>query len=342
MKTENNDVQRHRRIIFRLVTCLFILGLLVVVETCFIFGYLWWRPSGKTDTPATEAASAVAAKEPALWQPPAESSIPAGEKGDAIRYGKALISETARYLGPKGSVLQLSNGMNCQNCHLNAGTSPFGNNYSRVAANYPKFRARSGTSESVYKRISDCFERSLNGKAPDTSSKEMVAMKAYIEWVGTGVKKDESPAGSGIKKVPMLTRAADVAGGSKVYTQKCQTCHGKNGEGLLQPDGVVYTFPPLWGPQSYNDAAGLFRLSNFAGYVKYNMPFGVTYENPQLTDEEAWDVAAFINSQPRPHKDQSGDWVDIKKKPIDFPFGPYADAFSEKQHKYGPYQPMKP
>ncbi|MBS1527723.1 MAG: cytochrome C, partial [Bacteroidetes bacterium] len=72
-----------------------------------------------------------------------------------------------------------------------------------------------------------------------------------------------------------------------------------------------------------------------------NMPFGATYESPQLTDEEAWNVAAFINTQPRPHKDQHNDWKDLKKKPIDFPFGPYADAFSEKQHKLGPFKPIK-
>jgi thiosulfate dehydrogenase len=71
------------------------------------------------------------------------------------------------------------------------------------------------------------------------------------------------------------------------------------------------------------------------------MPFGVTYDAPRLTDEEAWDVAAFVNSQPRPHKDQSADWKDIAHKPIDFPFGPYADAFTEKQHKYGPFAPMQ-
>jgi thiosulfate dehydrogenase len=74
--------------------------------------------------------------------------------------------------------------------------------------------------------------------------------------------------------------------------------------------------------------------------VKANMPLGATYKNPQLTDEEAWDVAAFVNSQDRPNKDLSKDWPDISKKTFDHPFGPFADSYTEKQHKYGPFQPI--
>jgi thiosulfate dehydrogenase len=101
---------------------------------------------------------------------------------------------------------------------------------------------------------------------------------------------------------------------------------------------MVILYPPLWGNNSYNNGAGLFRLSRFAGYVKNNMPNPLNYHNPQLTDEEAWDVAAYVNSQPRPSKDLSKDWPNIKKKPFDHPFGPYADAWSEEKHKYGPWK----
>ena len=86
--------------------------------------------------------------------------------------------------------------------------------------------------------------------------------------------------------------------------------------------------------------AGLFRLSRFAGYVKANMPQGASWERPQLTDEEAWDVAAYVNAQPRPTKDLSTDWPDIAKKPVDHPFGPYKDPYSEQQHKFGPFGPI--
>ncbi|MBC7510694.1 MAG: cytochrome C, partial [Ferruginibacter sp.] len=84
----------------------------------------------------------------------------------------------------------------------------------------------------------------------------------------------------------------------------------------------------------------MYRIINFAGFVKNNMPFGATYQSPQLTDEEAWNVAAFVNSQPRPHKEQSKDYPNVSKKPNDLPFGPFADLFSAKQHKYGPFEEM--
>lgn len=274
--------------------------------------------------------------------PPA-SQIPyyTKENGKLIWYGHQLISNTAKYLGPRGSVLQITNGMNCQNCHLDAGTKPWGNNYGAVYSTYPKFRDRSGGIETIYKRINDCMERSLNGAALDTTSKEMQAMYAYIKWVGEDIQKGNKPKGSGIIELPFLNRAADPEKGKLVYEQKCQTCHAANGEGQLNIDGITYSYPPLWGNNSYNVGAGLFRLSRFAGYVKNNMPQGTDYHAPQLSDEEAWDVAAFVNSQPRPAKNLSSDWPDISKKPIDHPFGPYADSFSEQQHKYGPYGPIK-
>src|SRR5690349_12440874 len=81
------------------------------------------------------------------WKAPDVATIPSGPEGDEIAYGRELVAHTSEYLGPKGNVLNISNGMNCQNCHLDAGTKPFGNNYSAVASTYPKFRARSGTNE---------------------------------------------------------------------------------------------------------------------------------------------------------------------------------------------------
>ena len=276
----------------------------------------------------------------AYWYPPGDSQLPAGQAGRQISYGKDLIAHTASYLGPDGSKGHLSNGMNCQNCHLEAGTKVLGGNYAAVWSTYPKFRERSGSIETMEKRVADCFVRSLNGKAPDPASREMKAIVAYLTWLGTGVPKGTKPMGSGLTKLPYLDRAADPGKGRLVYSANCGSCHGPTGEGLRLPGDNQYTYPPLWGPHSYNDGAGLFKLSSFAGYVKNNMPNGIDYKRPLLTDEQAWDVAAFINSMPRPHIDQHRDWPSMATKPVDFPFGPYADAFSEKQHKYGPFGPI--
>ncbi len=257
-------------------------------------------------------------------------------------YGHELISNTSYYLGPKGKVAAMTNGMNCQNCHLDGGTLPFANNYSAVISTYPRFRDRSGAVETLPKRVNDCMERSLNGKALDTNSHEMKAILAYMNWLAGDIPKGKKPKGSGIVDLPYLDRPADTAKGRLVYMNTCTTCHGANGAGQVNADGYGYTYPPLWGEHSYNSGAGLFRISRFAGYVKNSMPFGqVDYKHPVLSDEEAWDVAAFVNSRPRPIMDISKDWPDISKKPPDHPFGPYADSFSESQHKYGPFKPIR-
>lgn len=276
-----------------------------------------------------------------MWKAPDWATVESEPNASEIKYGRELVANTAEYLGPNGKVKAMSNGMNCQNCHLQAGTAPLGNNYGAVAATYPKMRARSGTEEDVQKRINDCFERSLNGQPLARDSKEMVAMVAYINWVGKDVPKGQIPKGSGIYEVPILDRAADPAKGKLVYESQCQSCHASDGQGMPKPNGTGYLYPPLWGKNSYNHGAGLYRLSRFAGYVKANMPLGATFENPILSDTEAWDVAAYVNSMERPGKDLSQDWPDISKKPEDHPFGPFADKFTEEQHKFGPFKPIR-
>lgn len=257
---------------------------------------------------------------------------------EKIMYGKDLIAHTSKYLGPNGSVMKISNGLNCQNCHLEGGTKVFGNNYGSVASLYPKFRPRSGTEVDIVERINGCFQRSMNGEPLDSDSKEMKAMVAYMEYIGSNVPKGEKALGSGLKDLTYLDRPASPEKGKLVYQAKCASCHMENGEGVMSMDEKEYMYPPLWGEHSFNDGAGLSRITKMARYVKYNMPFGVSHDAPQLTDEEAWDVSAFIDSQERPHMDTPNDWPDISKKPIDYPFGPYADEFSEEQHKFGPFQ----
>ncbi len=272
------------------------------------------------------------------WMAPDTSSIPYDEAGALIRYGKALVVHTGAYFGPKGKVSHDANGMNCQNCHLKAGTKLYANSYSAVYSIYPKFRPRSGTVENLERRINDCMERSLNGKKLDSLSHEMRALVAYINWVGKDVQKGVSPRGASVVDVPFLDRPADIEKGKISFNNICATCHEANGQGKLNADGITYIYPPLWGPKSYNTAAGMYRISRLAGFIKSNMPDQLSsHEKPILTDEQAWDIAAFISSMPRPEKKFKTDWPDISKKPIDLPFAPYADHFTEEQHKYGPF-----
>ena len=274
------------------------------------------------------------------WHAPDINLVPETPEGDMIRYGRELIVNTSKYFGPHGTVAAITNGMNCQNCHVEAGTKAFGNSFSAVASTYPKYRDRSGIVESIEFRVNDCMQRSLNGKPIDSVSKEMKAMVAYLKWLGKDVKHGEKPYGSNVE-LPFLTRAADPQQGKMVFENKCQRCHGINGEGVMDFDSMGYRYPPLWGNNSYNNAAGLYRLSRLAAFIKYNMPFDQTQTSPQLSDEEAWDVAAFISSQQRPGKNFPEDWPRIESKPVDFPYGPYTDNFSVQQHKYGPFIPIK-
>ena len=257
-----------------------------------------------------------------------------------VVYGRELIAHTSKYLGPKGSVMKTANGMNCQNCHLQAGTAVFGNNFGSVASLYPKFRARRGAVETENERVNDCMERSLNGKHLDSNSREMHAMVAYFHFVGSNVPKGSKAPGSGLKDLPYIDRAGDTNKGKMVYITVCQSCHQSDGQGKQNETANEYIYPPLWGAHSFNDAAGMYRIGSIARYVKYNMPLGTNFKNPQLTDEQAWDVAAYIVSRPRPHINEPKDWPDISTKPVDYPFGPYADHLSEQQHKFGPFKPI--
>ena len=181
----------------------------------------------------------------------------------------------------------------------------------------------------------------MNGRAIDSAGPEMRAMVAYMRWLGQGVPKGTRPAGTGTARLPYPVAAASPAAGQLVFQQKCMQCHGADGAGKKNGNAPGYLYPPLWGNGSFNTGAGIYRLSKMAGFIKNNMPPGSSYVLPQLSDAEAWNVAAFIVSQQRPQKEFAGDWPDIRTKPVDHPFGPFADTFSVAQHKYGPFGPIQ-
>ena len=131
---------------------------------------------------------------------------------------------------------------------------------------YPKFRARSGAVEDINKRVNDCFERSLNGKALDSGSRELMAIRKYIEYIGSNVPKGEKAPGSGFKDLSYLDRAADPVHGKQVYQARCASCHQADGQGVAA--GGEYAFPPLWGrivittAQDYTGSAIWRSMSN--------------------------------------------------------------------------------
>ncbi len=235
-------------------------------------------------------ASAAQAAQPPAFKLPDETSIPVGPAGDAIKLGKALITDTHKLLPAN-----VGNGLNCSNCHLAAGTTPGAAPYVGLWGVFPEFRARGGRINSLQERVNDCFERSMNGKALAFDSKEMNAILMYMRWLSSGVPTGVEVAGRGMGKVDNKL-VPDAAHGKSVYAEKCASCHALDGAGTKNPAGG-YLFPPVWGANSYNIGAGLARTYTAAGFIKHNMPLG---QGGSLSDQDAIDVAEFMTHQPRP------------------------------------------
>jgi len=280
-----------------------------------------------------------------LWQAPDTSTIPHNEFGDAVRYGRNLVLNTAYYIGPEGVVSKnLGNKMNCTNCHLNAGTKPYAFNYFSTHARYPQYRAREDKILSLAERVNNCIERPHSGKPIKLDSKEMTAIVCYIKWVGQNVPVEKHVKGDKPIELTFLDRPADPVKGEEIYIRECKTCHGANGEGKMKADKVCYEYPPLWGLKSYQPGSSMHRVVKAAAFIYANMPNAATsYDNPKLTMEEAFDVAAFVNDDrihKRPANNGTLNYPNFKNKPIDYGIGPYIDTFPEIQHKFGPYQPI--
>lgn len=182
----------------------------------------------------------------------------------------------------------------------------------------------------------------MNGRPLPLESLEKKGFSAYMRWLSTGVPDGADLVGAGTLQIKEPARASDPAHGEQVYTRICAACHGPHGLGQRSKNGAGYQFPPLWGADSFNNGAGMGRLLTAAAYAMHNMPIGTTFDAPMLTNEEAYDVAAFIVSRERPQKaDLDKDFPVRLQKPIDTPYGPYADGFSLEQHKFGPFGPIR-
>jgi thiosulfate dehydrogenase len=171
-------------------------------------------------------------------------------------------------------------------------------------------------------------------------------MIAYMTWLGKDLPENvENIAGiSGPPDFNPPNRKANLTAGEQLYKVYCMSCHGADGEGyraLSDRAGGGYVVPALWGEGSYNNGAGMNRLLTIAAFLKGNMPLGAPWQHPTLTDEQAYDIGAYVNSHERPEMaNLAEDYPDLTNKPVDSPYGPYADDFPQEQHKYGPFQPI--
>ena len=279
------------------------------------------------------------------WTPPQIRSVGDDPFGKLVKYGYALMVDTANQIGATAAdpaKRYTGNNLTCQSCHLKAGTQAYAVPLMGVWGQFPQYRGREGEIGTLEERINGCMERSMNGHVLPLDGIEMKAFLAYMKWLSTGIPDGAKLVGAGSKSVKEPGRAADLDNGAKVFANTCAVCHGKDGLGQRATTGAGYQFPPLGGLDSYNNGAGMTRVLTAAAFVRHNMPLGTTFDTPVLSDTDAYDVAAYISSLARPTKaNLEKDFPNKMQKPVDTPYGPYVDDFPAEQHKYGPFDPIR-
>ena len=223
--------------------------------------------------------------EPASWRPPTDSEIPADSLGASIRRGSALFLHT-----PDSLPAYAPGRISCNSCHRSGGREEGAAPITGTHARYPRYLERSGAVVSMVERVNYCFTRSLGGTRLPASSREMQDFLAYIAWLSRGV-----PVGARLRTTdglpPMPALVGDTARGAAVYAARCVTCHGADGAG-----SDAARVPALWGARSYAVGASMAREGKAASFIWHNMPLG---QPKSLTQQEAFDVAAYVNSHAR-------------------------------------------
>lgn len=235
--------------------------------------------------PAAPAGTRVA------FLPPPESDMPEGEFGDVVRLGREIFVDT-----PRAAPAFVGNSLRCVSCHLDAGRLADSSPLWAAFVSYPAYRSKTRSVTTFQQRLQGCFEYSMNGRAPPLGAPELVALESYSYWLASGAPVDPKMAGRGYPPLSAPAQTADFVRGEKVYAENCLLCHAADGAGQGTPDGYA-VFPALWGPDSFNWGAGMGRISNAAAFVKANMPLGLP---GTLSDQQAWDVALYMNSHDRP------------------------------------------
>lgn len=261
---------------------------------------------GRNDT-ATTAQQRAAARNwnPDTWQPPVVDSTPDDPYEASVYRGLAIITHVRDSLPG-----YTASDLNCTSCHLDEGrrgnAAPLAGSFAR----YPRYVPRTGAVVPIEDRINYCMTRSLAGSKLPPDSREMQDIVAYLAYISRGVPMGEEVKNAGLPKMPSLS--GDSARGRSVYVDNCARCHGNNGAGM-EP-----SFPALWGPKSYSIGASMARQERAASFIRHNMPF----DHPgTLTDQQAFDVAAYVVSMPRPDlPGKENDWPNGGAPP-DLPYG---------------------
>lgn len=239
---------------------------------------------------ADDAVPAAAKDGQRSFTPPDEADLPRNAFGAAVRLGRDIFVDTQTH-----AKAYVGNGLNCVNCHLDAGRKADSAPLWAAYVKYPAYRDKNKKVNSYEDRLAGCFRFSMNGRPPPYDSPEMVALVTYSYWLAQGAPTGAELRGRGYPKLEKPPQTPDAQRGAAVFAANCALCHGADGTGTQV--GGKYAFPPLWGPHSYNGGAGMHRVETAAAFIHANMPLG---KPRTLTLQQAWDVAQFVDSHERP------------------------------------------
>jgi thiosulfate dehydrogenase len=214
--------------------------------------------------------------------PPVDELKDSTYRASALR-GRALLLATRDSLPHN-----VGNALRCASCHLDGGLRPDAMPWVGAFARFPQYRPRSGKVDLIEDRINDCFRRSMNGRALPAAGGDMRDIVTYFAFLSSGTPVGADVEGQGLPRIQPLN--GDPTRGAGVFAATCVRCHGANGQGTALA-------PPLWGPRSYNVGAGMARINTAASFIHALMPID---RAQRLNAQQAFDVATYINTRPRP------------------------------------------
>ena len=180
----------------------------------------------KPEKPATS--NAAENSKPA-FSPPGDDEIPNNEFGDAVRLGERIFHDT------QGNAREfVGNSLQCSNCHLDSGRLANAAPLWAAYVAYPAYRTKNEHVNTFEERLQGCFLYSMNGKAPASNDKVMVALESYAYFLAKGAVIGAELPGRGYPKLAKPAKL-DYAHGQQVYAAKCALCHGADGQGQSLP-----------------------------------------------------------------------------------------------------------
>ena len=166
-------------------------------------------------------------------------------------------------------------GLDRQSSHIDGGVDRFALPLVGVWGLYPDFSARSGATQTIAARINNCLQRSINGLAAASGRPGNEGGRdlyfASSDRTNRAVFRSSAAAS---RSLPLPERAADPAHGSMVFQTMCSVCHQSAGSGLRNSAEDAadkkrrYLFAPLWGPESFNEGAGMSHIIAAAWFIR--------------------------------------------------------------------------